>query len=277
MRAVLLPTDMAELWTALAEHPRAALYAGGTDLLVALRAGRVNAEALICLERLAELKQIRQGQGHVFLGAGLTMQALLDSDLVRARFGVLAQAASVLGSPAIRHMATLGGNLVTASPAGDTLPALHVLGAEVEVWSEGGQRREPVAEFITGPGRTSLAPGEMVGGVWLPTSEGLNLHHYEKVGQRQALAISMASLAVAGRVGADGVVQSVRLAWGSVGPKILCSDRIDQVLVGRRRTVEALREVGRTARDLASPIDDIRASREYRLALTANLPLRLAE
>lgn len=276
MRRVLMPDGLDALWRAVSEHPTAAFFAGGTDLLVRLRRGLVEADTLICLERLPELKEVRDLGDRVFLGAGASLQSLLDHPLVADGFPVLHQAMSVLGSPAVRHMATLGGNVATASPAGDTLPPLYALEAEVELWSRGGVRRLPVRDFILGPGRVSLAPGEIVGGVWLARRPGLNLQHYEKVGARNSLAISIASLAAAAEVGTDGVVRRARLAWGSVGPTVVCSREADRALEGRKLTPENLARAGRLAGEAAAPISDLRADREYRLALVANLPLRLA-
>jgi CO/xanthine dehydrogenase FAD-binding subunit len=275
VRTVALPRSLAELWALRAELPDAALFAGGTDLLVRLRQGLQSAPALIGLERVEELKAVREDADEVFLGAGLTFQELLDLPLLAGEFAVLAQAISVLGSPPIRHTGTLGGNLASASPAGDSLPPLYVLGADIELLSPVGGRRLPVGEFILGPGRTALGRDEVIAGVWLPRRPNLNLHHFEKVGARNALAISIASLATCGELGSDGRVRSIRLAWGSVGPTVVRCPAAEEYLTGRRLSDPVLARAGELAQSAAAPISDLRADRSYRLALVRNLPRRL--
>lgn len=275
MTRVWLPSSLEELWPLWAENPGAALYAGGTDLLVRRRAGLVRPEALICLERVAELGRIEPDGPEVFLGAGASFSRLLSSPLVTEKYPVLAAALQRIGSPQVRHMGTLGGNLVTASPAGDSLPPLYTLDAVVELVAVGATRRVPIAEFIQGPGQVDLRPGELVSGVRLPATDG-NLQHFEKVGSRAALAISIASLAVAGRLSDQGEVLQIKLAWGSVGPTVVCAPAAEAALQGKKLTPETLAAAGELAQQAASPIDDLRASREYRLALVKNLLLRLA-
>jgi len=276
VRPVLLPRSLDELWQALEEYPQAALYAGGTDLLVRLRQGLVEAPALVCLERLSELAVIEDRGGQVFIGALATHQAILDSELVRREFPVLAAALAELGSPPVRHMGTLGGNIVTASPAGDSLPPLYVLEAEVELRSSRGSRRLPLAEFITGPGRTRLERSEVVAGVWVPKAPGFNRHHFEKVGRRKALAISVASLAALLELSDEGVVRRARLAWGSVGPTVIRSREVEELLEGRPLDQASLRRAAEVARQVVQPISDLRASADYRRRVAGNLLLRLA-
>jgi xanthine dehydrogenase FAD-binding subunit len=275
VRPVLLPRSLDELWEALEEHPQAALYAGGTDLLVRLRQGLVEAPALVCLERLSELAAIEDRGQEVLIGALATHQAVLDSELVRREFPVLTAALAELGSPPIRHMGTLGGNIVTASPAGDSLPPLYVLEAEVELRSFRGRRRLPLAEFITGPGCTRLERGEVLAGVWVPKAAGFNRHHFEKVGRRKALAISVASLAALLEVSDEGVVQRARLAWGSVGPTVIRSREVEELLEGRPLDEATLRRAAEAARRVVQPISDLRASADYRRRVAGNLLLRL--
>jgi len=275
MRTVALPRSLEELWAVRAREPGGALLAGGTDLLVRLRAGTQKTDALICLERVGELKAVREGETEVFLGAGLTFQELLDLPLLAREYAVLGQAISVLGSPPIRHMGTLGGNLASASPAGDTLPPLYALEAEVELLSPTGSRRLPVSDFILGPGRIAMAREEIIAGVWLARRDGRNLQHFEKVGARNALAISIASLAVCGELGPDRRVRSIRMAWGSVGPMVVRCPAAERHLAGRRLSDAVLAKAGELAQEAAAPISDLRADRDYRLALVRNLPRRL--
>jgi xanthine dehydrogenase FAD-binding subunit len=172
-------------------------------------------------------------------------------------------------------MGTLGGNLATASPAGDSLPALYALGAEVELASAAGWRRLPVGEFILGPGRTALRPGEVIAAVLAPAARGFDRQHYQKVGQRRALAISIASLAALVQT-EGGVVRRARLAWGSLGPTVVVSPRAEQLMAGRPLTPEGLAPAAEEARRAVAPISDLRAGAEHRRALAGNLVLRLA-
>ncbi len=276
MSQVVLPQSISELWQEMDRRPDALVYAGGTDLLVRLRQAPEPKRPLICLERLAELKRLELRGDEVFIGAGCTHAQLLTSPLVREHLPVLARALEVLGSPLVRNMGTIGGNIVTASPAGDTLPPLYVLGAAVELASPGFARRVPLAEFILGPGRVGLRKVELLRGVAVPLPTGFNRHHFEKVGQRASLAISVASLAALLEVAPSGVVNRARLAWGSVGPTVVRNREVEAALEGRPLDRDSLARAAELARRAVEPIDDLRASASYRRQVAGNLLLRLA-
>lgn len=289
---VLFPRDLKQLFQALAE-PGARVLAGGTDLLVRLRSKPDVSCTLVSLDRLAALRGVAEDSGagnkgaatgvgpgtlHRILriGAACTHAELLAHPLVRARLPVLAQALADLGSPPIRNMGTLGGNLCTASPAGDTLPPLLALGAEVELASTAGTRRLPLAEFLLGPGRTALQPAEILTAVRVPVP-GVNVRqHFEKVGRRDALAVAVVSLAALVRLGHGGKIAEARLAWGSVAPTIWRCPEAEAVLVGRKLSLTALAEAAALVRAQVQPISDVRASADYRREVAGNLLLRLA-
>lgn len=276
---LLLPTHLAEVLDLLAARPDARIMAGGTDLLVRLRASGRMPENLVCLERVAELRRIDTLETvsgpAVRIGAAATITDLLRSDTVRSRLPLLHRAAALFASPLVRNSATLGGNICTASPAADTLPALHVLNASVELRSPRGTRILPIPHFIAGPGRTALEPGELLTGVVVPVSQRFHIQHFEKVGQRQALAIAVVSLAAVAAL-EDGIVREVRLAWGSVGPTIVRSPEAEALLRGKRLTLTGLRAAAQAARQAVSPISDVRASADYRREVAGNLLLRLS-
>jgi len=277
---VLFPRSMKALHEALA-RPDARILAGGTDLLVRLRSGRETAGALVSLDRLAALRGVsedtRGGLHRVLrIGAATTHAELLAHPLVRARLPILACALENLGSPPIRNMGTLGGNLCTASPAGDCLPPLMVLGAELELASAAGTRRLPLAEFILGPGRTALVHGEVLAAVHVPVPGLDAVQHFEKVGRRSALAVAVVSLAALVRPGRGGKVAEARLAWGSVAPTVWRCAEAEGVLAGRRLSLSALTDAAAVVRRRVRPIDDLRASADYRREVAGNLLLRLA-
>lgn len=273
---VLMPESIEDLWRALRNTPEAQVYAGGTDLLVKRRAGIVHADTLICLERIAELDGVVEEDDEVVVGACTTHTRLLDSPLIGRHCSVLGKALRLLGSPPVRNMATIGGNICTASPAGDTLPPLYLLDSAVEIWSEKGRRSVPIGRFILGPGTTDMHRGEIVGRVRLKKGTDYPVHHFEKVGQRKAMSIAIGSFAAMVKTNGEGRIERARLAWGSMGPTVVRSEDIDRALIGTRLAVEDLAKVLPLVRQCVAPIDDLRATAAYRKRLAANLVLRLA-
>jgi xanthine dehydrogenase FAD-binding subunit len=247
--------------------------AGGTDLLVRKR-GTVPT-LVACLDRIESLYGVSEEDGLIRLGAGETHASLLRHPLVRGRLPVLAGALAVLGSPLIRNMGTLGGNIVTASPAGDTLAPLCALDAQIELACKRGTRRVLLADFINGPGMVRLEPGEIVSAVLVSPPEASALQHFEKVGRRKALAISVVSLAAVIFTDSDGVVVDARLALGSVGPTVIRCLNAEKILTGQRLAREVLLAAGQAVRMEISPMDDLRASASYRRDVAGNLLLRL--
>jgi xanthine dehydrogenase FAD-binding subunit len=272
---LLLPESLDDLWQTCRRYPGAWFLAGGTDLLVQLRAGRIEPPSVICLERIRGFCGIQTTANGIRIGAGTCLTELVENPLIKDRLGVLHQACESLGSPLIRNMATLGGNICTASPAGDTLPSLYVLGACLELVSPEGSRTIDIRAFIKGPGQTGLKRQELLWSVIIPVPEGYGIHHFEKVGQRRALAIAIASLAALVKLEGD-VVQDIRLAWGSVGPVIIENREIEKILIGGPLSLARLRKAAEMACLTVSPISDLRASEAYRRTVSGNLLLRLS-
>jgi xanthine dehydrogenase FAD-binding subunit len=265
------PASLTELWPLLADGLRP--MAGGTDLLAACR-GRLDCDVAL-LEGIPDLMAVCVEGNNLRLGATASHASLLRHPLVRQHLPVLAQALAGLGSPLIRNMGTIGGNLATASPAADSLPPLYVLNAQVELASQGGLRQLPVSEFLLRPGHTALAPGEIIAAIVIPLPPAGALHHFEKVGRRDALAIAVASLAALVRRDEAGRVTEARLAVGSLAPTVVRCRAAEAVLGGGRLDRETLLAVGQRIGQCISPIDDIRATAAYRRQVAANLPLRL--
>lgn len=273
---VMFPSTLEEMQEMRATIPDGLILAGGTDLLVRLRKSRQQPSALLCTEHLTEMQLMEFCKEEMRIGASVTLQRLLECDTIRETLPVLYQAVASMASPPVRHAATIGGNICTASPAGDTLPPLHVLGASVELLGPAGMRKMPIGEFITGPGKTAAQSEEVVTGIVIPKPPAGTLSAYHKVGKRQAMAIAVASLAVVLNLMADATVASIRLAWGSVGPTVVTLPAVEKFLTGRHLSMEVLQEAGRMAASGVQPIDDVRADAAYRRQLAGNLLLRLS-
>jgi xanthine dehydrogenase small subunit len=273
---VSLPSTLDGVFDIIKKHPDVVLYAGGTDLLVKLRASHaLHNTDVVCLERIEELQVIYENADHVFIGACCTHSQILSNPFIQRRFPVLIQALKSLGSPPIRNMGTIGGNICTASPAGDALPPLYLLDAEVEIRSDAQSRRMSINDFILGPGKTALKKGEILYGLWLRGYNDYNLHHYEKVGQRRSLAISIASLAALVKTTETGIVEKAGFAWGSVGPTVVTSEVAEAALIGKPLSEKTLKTLMPFIEEALSPIDDIRASAAYRRFVAGNLLFRL--
>jgi CO/xanthine dehydrogenase FAD-binding subunit len=253
------------------------VVAGGTDIIVGIRSGMLRTGYLLDTARLPELKEIVKTGDELFVGAGVTMSDILSSAAVARVAPALQRAAGAFGSRQIRNMATIGGNICRASPAGDTLPPLYALDAELELISSSSSRRVPLREFILGPGKTCLGPEEILRGLRLKKAPGFRIHRFEKVGDRRALAVSIVSLAALLQVADSGVIEGVRLAWGSVAPSVVRSSRVEQFLTGKPLTAGTLEQARPLVQQAVSPIDDIRASAAYRKRVAAGLLFRLLE
>jgi CO/xanthine dehydrogenase FAD-binding subunit len=263
---VALPGTVDEAVAALSETPGAQLLAGGTDFCVEVNFGLRRPPAVVALRRVRELRRWEVTPERVRVGAGTTYADMGTGELAAA-LPALAAAARTVGSPQIRNAGTLGGNVATASPAGDTLPLLVALDARVTLRGPTGERSVPVSEVVTGVKRTSIAPDEVVVSVELDRPPGPQ--QFLKVGTRNAMVIAIASAAVV----VDLEARRVRVALGSVAPVPLraraaedqISDAVDwRAPGGPRASGAALAMFGELAADAASPITDHRASAAYR-------------
>ena len=275
MGKVYLPGSLDAVYDILSGEPAAVLYAGGTDLFVKSPPGRGADRPLICLEKADELKGVSDLGDEVRIGACTVHSQLIADRLIGDHFPLLALAAAHIGAPAVRNMGTIGGNICTASPAGDTLPPLYIYDAEVELQSAKRARRLPLSSFIQGPGQTLLEGGDVLSAVYISKDHGYTFCHFEKAGQRRSMAISIASFAFAARIGDDGRVERARCAFGSVAPTVLTMEAVDMCFAGRYVDEDVLARAAALVRAGVSPISDVRASKEYRRAVAGNLVMRL--
>jgi xanthine dehydrogenase FAD-binding subunit len=278
MKTVLKPVCLEELFFLLERHPEALLMAGGTDLLVGLRMNTApDARPLLLLTHVAELQGIGATGAEIFIGAATALRRLVADPLVGLHAPLLVRAARTIGGPAVRNMATIGGNIRTASPAGDSLPPLYLLGAEVELASRQGKRRMPIGEFVAGPGVTLLHNGEIITRILVPHAERFPWQTFEKIGLRRSLAVAVISFAGMVRLSANGRVAEARFAWGSVAPTVVRIPGLEARLVGAPLDTDTIREAAEIVRNGVSPIDDIRATADYRRSVASNLLVRFLE
>ncbi len=245
-------------------------FAGGTDLMVLLEAGKLPHRNYINIRNLAELRGIEVTDAYVTLGALTTYIEVQEHEILRAEFPMLGQAAKETGGIAIQNRGTLGGNVVNASPAADSPPALLAYDAELEFVSQKGSRRIPYNDFHTGYKQMNLKPGELLRGIRLPRTTQTLVHYYRKVGTRKAQAISKTCFAAVGRVANDRVVE-VRIALGSVAPIPLRCVQTESQLRDKAIDADSLAVARAALAAEISPIDDLRSTRNYRLRVSLNL------
>ena len=266
------PSSLAEALALLEREPGVwKPFAGGTDLMVLLEAGRLAHRRFFNLRGLAELGGVEVTPASVAVGALTTYTQAQTHPTLRSEFPMLCQAASETGGLAIQNRGTLGGNIVNASPAADSPPALLVYDAELELISARGARRLPYADFHTGYKQMMLRPEELLARVHLPRRlEGNWRQYYRKVGTRKAQAISKVCFAAAARMEGDEIAD-VRLALGSVAPVPLRCLKTEAVLRGRKLDASTVGAAQSALAAEIAPIDDIRSTSRYRLRVALNL------
>ena len=261
------PSVVEEALALLARHrDRARLIAGGTDLVLEIRRGvRSGVEVLIDISRVAGLDGIRQDSGgFIHLGPLVTHADVVSSDLIWSQALPLAQASLEVGAPPLQARSTVVGNLVTASPANDTISALTALDARLTIRSVRGERQEALADFYPGIRRTTLSPDEMVTGVSFRGLHARQSGVFVKLGLRMAQAISVVHTALVVERDASGVATMARIALGSVAPVIVRSPEAEKVLVGRRLDEATIAAAAQAAARGINPIDDLRGTADYR-------------
>ena len=257
---VLTPTTLDEALRMKAERPDAVPIQGGTDVMVELNFDRARPAVLLNLNELAELRGWSRENGSIRLGAGLTYTEAMEAPLAE-KLPALAEASRTVGGPQIRNRGTVGGNLGTASPAGDALPPLLIGDAVVELASIRGERTVPLNEFLTGPKRNALADDELILGARVRAAHGAQT--FMKVGPRNTMVISVVSLALT----VDRERDEVRAAFGSAGP-------VARLVSARLADLDGFPERVAAA---ASPIDDVRGSAAYRSHALSVLTARAVE
>src|SRR5688572_6656863 len=245
-------------------------FAGGTDLMVLLEAGKLAHKNYINIWDLAELRGIEVSPEHISIGALTTYTEVQEHALLREEFPMLCQAASETGGLAIQNRGTLGGNIVNASPAADSPPALIAYDAEIELISSAGSRWRAYDGFHTGYKQMDIRPDELLARIRLPRTTALWKQYYRKVGTRKAQAISKVCFAAIARI--EGTrLADVRIVLGSVAPVVLRCKQTEDAIRGKQLDQETVKLARETLRREITPIDDVRSAAGYRLRVAANL------
>lgn len=269
------PLGLSEALQLRADHPAWTPLAGGTDLMVA--PGLERLDGILDLSSVAELVGIESreegGQTYIRIGAGTTFAQIMADSSLAAHAPMLQDAASEIGAWQIQNRASLGGNIATSSPVGDSLPVLLALDAEIELAKSSGTRRIPYHEFCTGYRQTAMAADELLSAIWLPCPAEARLGYWRKVGTRQAQSIS--KLSVAASVHLDGgMMRDVRFAMGAVADRPIRLAAVESLLEGQKPDAALAEKAAESVAKTIQPISDIRSTASYRLHAGSRLAAR---
>jgi len=268
---LISPASLGEALDVLAQNDKVwKPFAGGTDLMVLLEAGKLPHQNYVNIWNLPELRGIEVSDDFVTLGALTTYTEVQENPILRVEFPMLCQAAKETGGVAIQNRGTLGGNIVNASPAADSPPALLAYDAELEFVSTRGERRIPYSRFHIGYKQMEIRPEELLRAIRLPRSAEPRKHYYRKVGTRKAQAISKVCFAAVAQT-IENRMMTVRIALGSVAPIPIRCHQTEQTIENQPLNDETIEAAAKTLAAEIAPIDDVRSTRDYRLRVSLNL------
>jgi xanthine dehydrogenase small subunit len=271
-KTIYCPANLTSAINYLADHPSALIVSGATDIGVRVNKGLLLPDNLLDLSKLTQLTEIKLSDGKLIIGARASWTAIEATyrDLVPEFYHVL----SLFGSPQIRNMGTIGGNIINASPIADSLPFLHIMNAELILESKSqGMRTVNINDFYSGYKKFDLKAGELLTSIHVPLPEAEDLLGLYKVSRRRDLDISSFTTAIRVRLNGN-TISSALIAFGGVGPLVLRAARTESFLQGRAFCEATLREAGDLAAAEVAPISDVRGSADYRLQLTRNVLLK---
>lgn len=275
MEQVIIAKSLGELLENL-DNDKRRLIAGSTDVMVALRNGKLQPKPIIDINDVQEIKQIFEKENKVYIGSNVSLNNIIDNKLVDDNFKVLAKALKTVGSNQIRNRATLGGNIQNASPSSDGILALTLLDAGLILKSLRGERTIKICDFISGVGKTELKHDEFIEYIILDKKYSSHNSYFEKVGLRNAMVISVSSMGVLIKLNKN-IIEDIRIAYGAVAPKVIRIQKAEQFLIGKELDKNNLIKVQDIIGESISPISDVRASSDYRLQVSKNLILRLLD
>jgi carbon-monoxide dehydrogenase medium subunit len=250
----------------------ARLLAGGTDLLLAMKRRTAAPSHLINLKGIKELSGIRTDSTGLVIGALTTIAEIHRSEVVRETYTPLWDAASVMASPQVRTLATIGGNLVSAVPSADTAPPLMVLSAQAHLTGPSGERTCPVEDLFAGPSACSIGPSEILTHITLPVSKGRGA--YLKLMRRAALDLALVGVAAFVTLDSANTCTFARVALGAVAPTPIRARAVEQLLEGNVLTEDLAARAGRVSGTVCRPITDVRATKDYRCSMVEALTKR---
>jgi xanthine dehydrogenase small subunit len=269
--SALSPTTLGEVFSLLSERGRAVrIIAGGTDLMVLMNAHLLDSAEFLDIWGIDELRGIEDEGDAIRMGALTTYTQLIKSALIQQHTPSLVAASRTIGAIQIQNRGTIGGNIVNASPAGDSLPVLAAYDAEVEIGSARGTRRVSFNQFYTGYRRSILEPDELVLGVRIPKLRQGEVDFFWKVGTRRAQAISKTVMACKARLD-NQRIKSISIAVGSVAPTVVRALQTERLLTGASISTELISGARKLIAEEISPITDLRSSEHYRRTVTGNV------
>jgi carbon-monoxide dehydrogenase medium subunit len=259
------PKSVEDAIALLAADPEAKVLAGGTDLLVRLRAGQIAPSAIIDVKRIDEMTTItREENGGWRIGAAVPSAEMNEHKALKADWPGVVEAADLIGSTQVQGRATIVGNLCNAGPAADSVPAMVAARAVVRVQGPSGSRDVPVEDIPTGPGKTSLQPGELVTSVHLPARAPRSGSAYLRFIPRTEMDIAVVGCGVIVQLDETGIITDARVSLGAVGPKVMLVPAAAKALIGTKGDDTALEAVAAACSAAATPIDDKRGTIEFR-------------
>jgi carbon-monoxide dehydrogenase medium subunit len=259
----------------MARHaPDARLLAGGTDLLVDLKAGRVNVGHIISINRIDDLRGVSATQDGLRIGALATPNQLAAAPVVQQRFAPILDAVRQMAAPQIRNMATVGGNVASAVPSADLPPILTVMNAFTELWSLSSDRQVPLDSFFLGPRQTAIHDDELLTAILVPYPPPGSGAAYARFALRAANACAVAGVAAGMVLDEKGTICDARIALCAVAPTPCLAEAAGHSLIGKPPDESRLNDAAALAMKAAEPISDIRASAEYRRKLVGVLARR---
>lgn len=269
------PESIKEAISLLSQYgEKSRIIAGGTDLMVQMKNKVALPDFLISIGNICDLEYINYDETNgLRIGALTTMGSIESSSLIQSKFSILAQAASHLGTPAIRNRATIGGNLCNAAPSAESAPALIVLGARVKITGAGGEKSIAIGDLFTGPGLTIVKHGQILTEIQVPNPPLHSRGVYIKQTRRQGADLAVVGVAALVTMEGD-ILRDIKIALGAVAPTPIRARKAEEILKGKKLGDRLLEEASRAASNESRPIDDTRSSAEYRRKLVATMVKR---
>lgn len=269
------PKTVNEACQILAEYgPKARLIAGGTDLMVNMKKKILSPQQVVSISRIGELKKLGTSRGGIRIGACFTVAELITSDAIQTHLGALCEGAKNLGTPLIRNLATIGGNLGSARPAADLPPSLMAYDAQVVLLSLAGERTLSLDQFFLGPGFTAAKPDEILTEIRVPAPPPRSGAGYINIGVRKGQDCNLVNVASFISLDPDGIIQRARIVMGCVGPIPLRAFSAEKLLIGQKPESTLFLKAGAAASSDSTPIDDFRGTAVYKRDMVGVLTRR---